>query len=87
MWNGKFITTTFIQYTTNYQLLFLMIFVLSEMMMILKLNSHRNWVNNVLMIVMCYFVTEMLSLWNRNCILDNGWFNGYDVNYNEINDV
>ena len=29
----------------------------------------------------------MMNLWNPNLIVDNGWFNGNDVNDNDRNDV
>ena len=29
----------------------------------------------------------MMNLWNPHLVVDNGWVNGYDVNYNERNDV
>ena len=32
-----------------------------------------------------YFVTETMNLWNPNLIVDNGLFNGYDVNGNYRN--
>ena len=48
------------------------------------------WWNYVLLIVIYYFVTETMNVWNPNLVVDNGWVNCYDVNdvnYNDINDV
>ena len=39
------------------------------------------------MLVIRYFVTEMLNLWNPNWIGDNGWAIGYYVNDNDRHDV
>ena len=46
-----------------------------------------NWQNYVLLIVICYFVTETVNSWDPNLIVENGWVNGYDVNDNDRNDV
>ena len=56
------------------------------MVMIWILKLLWNWKNYVSLIVICYFVTETMNLWNPNLIVDNGWFNGYDVNDNDRND-
>ena len=55
--------------------------------MIWSFNLHWNWQNYVLLIVICYFVTEMMNSWNPNLVVDNGWVNGHDVNDNDRNDV
>ena len=57
------------------------------MVMIWMLNLHWNWQNYILLIVICYFVTETLNSWNPNLVVDNGWAHGYDVNDNDRNDV
>ena len=57
------------------------------MVMIWMLNLHWNWQNYILLIVICYFVTETLNSWNPNLVVDNGWVNVYDVNDNDRNDV
>ena len=57
------------------------------MVMIWILNLLWNWHNYVSLIVIRYFVTDTMILWNLNSIVDNGWFNGHDVNDNDRNDV
>ena len=60
---------------------------IAEIVMIWILNLLWNWQNYVLLIVICYFVTETINSWNPILIVDNGRVNGYDVNDNDRNDV
>ena len=60
---------------------------IAEMVMILIFNLFWNWRNYILLIVICYFVTETMNSWNPTLIVDNGWVNGYDVNDNDRNDL
>ena len=65
MWNILPSRLFMIDVITHY-LLFLMLFVIAEMVMIWKLNLLWNCPNDVLLIVICYFVTEMLNVCNPN---------------------